>query len=78
MIGSPQGWWWLARQKYGTILLTYSKPSIRSCHTVIMKPCPKMKESVHDRVEQEYLAYLFINNSNQKLHSQLKKDVAIN
>jgi hypothetical protein len=27
-------------------------------------------------MEQEYLAYLFINNSNQKLHSQLKKDVA--
>ncbi len=29
-------------------------------------------------VKQEYLAYLFINNSNQKLHSQLKKDVTNN
>ncbi len=27
-------------------------------------------------MELEYLAYMFINNSNQKLHSQLKKDVA--
>jgi hypothetical protein len=27
-------------------------------------------------MEQEYLAYLFINNSNQKFQSQLKKDVA--
>ena len=27
-------------------------------------------------MEQEYLAYLFLNNSNAKLHSQLKKDVA--
>ncbi len=27
-------------------------------------------------VEQEYLAYLFLNNSNQKMHTQLKKDVA--
>jgi hypothetical protein len=29
-------------------------------------------------VDQEYLAYLFINYSNQKLHSQLKKDLANN
>ena len=34
------------------------------------------KKSVIDVVEQEYLAYLFINNSNAKLHSQLKKDIA--
>jgi hypothetical protein len=33
---------------------------------------------VKDIVKQEYLAYLFINNSNQKLHSQLKKDMANN
>ena len=26
--------------------------------------------------EQEYLAYLFLNNSNAKMYSQLKKDVA--
>ncbi len=31
-----------------------------------------------DVVKQEYLAYLFINYSNAKLHSQLKKDVASN
>ncbi len=36
------------------------------------------RKSVRDLVEQEYLAYLFINNRNQKLHSQLKKDVANN
>jgi hypothetical protein len=35
-----------------------------------------VQKNVRDVVEQEYLAYLFINNSNQKLHSQLKKDVA--
>ncbi len=29
-----------------------------------------------DSVEQEYLAYIFLNNSNAKTHSQLKKDVA--
>ena len=34
------------------------------------------KKSVRDLVKQEYMAYLFINNRNQKLHSQLKKDVA--
>ena len=33
-----------------------------------------VKKSVVDQVEQEYLAYLFLNNSNAKLHSQLKKD----
>jgi len=35
-----------------------------------------VKKRVVDQVEQEYLAYLFLNNSNAKLHSQLKKDVA--
>jgi hypothetical protein len=35
-----------------------------------------VKKKVVDQVEQEYLAYLFLNNSNAKLHSQLKKDVA--
>ncbi len=33
-----------------------------------------VKKSVVDQVEQEYLAYLFLNNSNAKLHSQLKKE----
>jgi hypothetical protein len=33
---------------------------------------------VVDVVEQKYFAYLFINNSNAKMHSQLKKDVANN
>jgi hypothetical protein len=37
---------------------------------------PAKQKNVRDVMEQEYLAYLFINNSNQKLHSQLKKDVA--
>jgi hypothetical protein len=36
------------------------------------------QKNVRDIIRQEYLAYLFINNSNQKLHSQLKKDVANN
>jgi hypothetical protein len=39
---------------------------------------PAKQKNVRDVVEQEYLAYLFINNSNQMLHSQLKKDVANN
>ncbi len=33
------------------------------------------KKKIIDQVEQEYLAYLFLNNSNVRLHSQLKKDV---
>ncbi len=37
---------------------------------------PAKQKNVREVIEQEYLAYLFINNSNQKLHSQLKKDVA--
>jgi hypothetical protein len=37
---------------------------------------PAKQKNVRDVVEQEYLAYVFINNSNQKLHSQLKKDMA--
>jgi hypothetical protein len=32
------------------------------------------KKKVIDSIEQEYLAYLFLNNSNAKMHSQLKKD----
>jgi hypothetical protein len=31
---------------------------------------------IREHVEQEYLAYLFLNNSSAKLHTQLKKDVA--
>ncbi len=37
---------------------------------------PAKQKNVRDIVQQEYLAFLFINNSNQKLHSQLKKNVA--
>jgi hypothetical protein len=37
---------------------------------------PGKHKNFRDIVEQKYLAYLFINNCNQKLHSQLKKDVA--
>jgi hypothetical protein len=33
------------------------------------------KKKVIDSVEQDYLAYFFLNNSNAKMHSQLKKDV---
>jgi len=33
------------------------------------------KKKVIDSIEQEYLAYLFLNNSNAKMHSQRKKDV---
>ncbi len=34
------------------------------------------KKRVINSVEREYLAYPFLNNSNAKMHSQLKKDVA--
>jgi hypothetical protein len=37
---------------------------------------PAKNKTVVDIVKQEYLAYLFINNSNVKMHSQLKKDAA--
>jgi hypothetical protein len=36
------------------------------------------KKKVIETVKQEYLAYLFLNNSNGKMHSQLKKDAANN
>ncbi len=36
------------------------------------------KKKVIETVDQEYLAYLFLHNSNGKMHSQLKKDVANN
>jgi hypothetical protein len=36
------------------------------------------KKKVIEIVKQEYLAYLFLHNSNEKMHSQLKKDVANN
>jgi hypothetical protein len=39
---------------------------------------PAEKKTVFAVVKQEYLAYLFINKSNTKMHSQLKKDVANN
>ncbi len=39
---------------------------------------PAEQKNVRDVVEKKYLVYLFINNSNQKLHSQLKKNVANN
>jgi hypothetical protein len=42
-----------------------------------LTPAAKQK-NVRGVIEQEYLAYLFINNSKQKLHSQLKKGVANN
>ena len=34
------------------------------------------QKKITDQVEQEYLAYLFLTNSSNRLHSQLKKDVA--
>ena len=34
------------------------------------------QKKIINQVEQEYLVYLFLNNSNAKLHTQLKKDVA--
>ncbi len=36
------------------------------------------QKRIVEQVGQEYLAYLFLNNSSNKLHSQLKKDVANN
>ncbi len=39
---------------------------------------PAEQKNARDVMEQEYLAYLFINNSNQKVHSQLMKDVSNN
>jgi hypothetical protein len=39
---------------------------------------PSKQKNARDIIKQEYLPYLLINNSNQKLHGQLKKDVANN
>jgi hypothetical protein len=36
------------------------------------------KKKVIKTIEQEYLAYLILNNSNGKMHSWLKKNVANN
>ena len=42
-----------------------------------MIPCQVLtRKKVIDSIEQEYLAHLFLNNSNAKMHSQLQKDVA--
>jgi hypothetical protein len=37
---------------------------------------PAKQKNVRQVVEQEYLAFMFINNNNKKLHSQLNKDMA--
>lgn len=37
---------------------------------------PRRRSLINDQVEQEYLAYLFLTYSSNRLHSQLKKDVA--
>jgi hypothetical protein len=34
------------------------------------------QKAIIELVKQEYLAYLFLNNSNWKMHTQWKKDVA--
>ncbi len=34
------------------------------------------KKKIIDQVKHKYLAYLFLNNSNAKMHTQLKKDMA--
>jgi hypothetical protein len=36
------------------------------------------QKAIIELVKQEYLAYLFLDNSNQKMHTQLKKDMANN
>ena len=41
-------------------------------------PTDVQQKKIREQVEQEYLAYLFLNNSSAKLHTQLKKDVANN
>jgi hypothetical protein len=76
MIDSPLGWKLLARQESATILLTFWTKCVELSCTEYDNLTPADQKNVRDIVEQEYLAYLFINNSNQKLHSQLKKNVA--
>jgi hypothetical protein len=55
-------------------LLQYKSVQLKMGDYVILSAPDK--KSIIDVVKQEYLSYLFINNSNAKLHSQLKKDIA--
>ena len=50
--------------------------SLTKTMKALAKDNKRFKKSVIDVVKQEYLAYLFIDNSNEKLHSQLKKDIS--
>jgi hypothetical protein len=77
MIASPQGWRWLVRQE-----CVYYLPELLEDKASQTKMgdydtlSDTNKQNVIKTVKQEYLAYLFLHNSNGKMHSQLKKDVA--
>jgi hypothetical protein len=76
MIASPQGWRWLVRQEcatYSPDLLEDKTAQLKLGSYDTLSGADKNK--IIDSVEQEYLAYLFLNNSNAKMHSQLQKDV---
>jgi DNA recombination-dependent growth factor C len=76
MMGSPRGWRWLPRQEYATIPDLLEAKCTELSYSDNETLSKVERKSVRDLVKQEYLAYLFINNRNQKLHSQLEKDVA--
>ncbi len=74
MINSPLGWTLLCQ-----VGVCYYTPDLLDTKCVELSCSeyetltPDEQKNVRDVVDQEYLAYPFINSSNQKLHSQLKK-----
>ncbi len=78
MIDLPPGWKLLVREESATIPNFLDTKCVELSCTKYDALTPAKQKNVRDIIKQEYLAYLFINNSNQKLHSQLKKEVANN
>jgi hypothetical protein len=78
MIASPPGWRLSVKQECAT---RYSPALLEDKATQLKlgefdKLSSADKKKIIDQVKQEYLAYLFLNNSNAKMQTQLKKDVA--
>ena len=78
MTGSPQEWRWQGRLGSANtpVLLKDKATALKLGDYEALDATAQKQKRVVEQVEQEYLAYLFLNNCSNKLHSQLKKDVA--
>ncbi len=76
MTGSLQGWKLPGRQECAN---TPALLEAKATKLKVVDPntlANDQQKKIREQVEQKYLAYLFLNNSSAKLHTQLKKDVA--